>query len=149
LCEARLIANFSKFRIRASGQDDLIHRRSIVYDHIGLKVKDIEASVRFYSSALASLGHVLCSRDETGAGLGPKGEPALWLYLDKQSPRSAAHVAFRAPDRAAVDRFHRDGLAAGGSDHGKPALRADYGPTYYAAFLIDPDGNNFEAVCMR
>lgn len=120
-----------------------------MYDHLGLKVKDIEASVRFYTGALASLGHVLCSRDATGAGFGPKGEPALWLYLDKESERSAVHVAFRAADSAAVDRFHEGGLAAGGRDHGRPALRADYGPTYYAAFLIDPDGNNVEAVCLR
>lgn len=120
-----------------------------MYDHIGLKVKNIEASVRFYTGALASLGHVLCSRDPTGAGIGPKGEPALWLYVDKDSESSTVHVAFRAGDKAAVDRFHAGGLAAGGRDHGRPALRADYGPTYYAAFLIDPDGNNVEAVCMR
>ena len=57
------------------------------------------------------------------------------------------HVAFRAADRAAVDRFHKDGLEAGGRDNGKPGLRADYSPNYYAAFLLDPDGNNVEAVC--
>ncbi len=57
------------------------------------------------------------------------------------------HVAFRAADHAAVNRFHKDGLKAGGRDNGKPGLRADYSPTYYAAFLIDPDGNNVEAVC--
>lgn len=120
-----------------------------MYDHIGLKVKDIEASVRFYANALASLGHELCTRDETAAGFGPPGEPALWLYLDKESEPAAVHVAFRATDNAAVDRFHKAGIAAGGRDHGRPALRADFGPTYYAAFLIDPDGNNVEAVCMR
>ena len=117
-----------------------------MYDHIGLKVKDVDASVRFYEAALEPLGHVLCSRDETWAGLGPKGEPALWLYGGNGA--GAVHVSFRAPDRAAVDRFHRGGLAAGGRDHGAPAVRADYGPTYYAAFLIDPDGNNVEAVCL-
>ena len=57
-------------------------------------------------------------------------------------------MAFRAPDRAAVARFHAAGLAAGGQDNGMPGLRTDYAPTYYAAFLIDPDGNNIEAVCM-
>jgi catechol 2,3-dioxygenase-like lactoylglutathione lyase family enzyme len=58
-------------------------------------------------------------------------------------------VAFAAPDRAAVDRFHADGLKAGGRDNGGLGVRADYAPTYYAAFLLDPDGNNVEAVCLR
>jgi catechol 2,3-dioxygenase-like lactoylglutathione lyase family enzyme len=123
-----------------------------MYDHIGLKVKDLDAAVRFYTSALAALGHVLCSRDDSGAGFGPLGEPALWLYLAKGlsgSAGSGVHVAFRAPDRAAVDRFHAGGLDGGGRDHGRPGLRADYAPTYYAAFLLDPDGNNVEAVCLR
>jgi catechol 2,3-dioxygenase-like lactoylglutathione lyase family enzyme len=121
-----------------------------MYDHIGLKVKDLDASVRFYAGALKALGHVLASRDDSGAGLGPKGEPALWLYAaGKGAAGPGLHVAFRANDRAAVDRFHRAGLEAGGRDNGKPGLRADYSPTYYAAFLLDPDGNNVEAVCLR
>jgi predicted lactoylglutathione lyase len=57
-------------------------------------------------------------------------------------------VALRATNRGAVDRFHREGLEAGGRDHGVPGLRSDYGPAYYAAFLLDPDGNNVEAVCL-
>jgi catechol 2,3-dioxygenase-like lactoylglutathione lyase family enzyme len=118
-----------------------------MYDHIGLKVGDIEASVRFYRAALGALGHELGSQDESGAGFGPPGEPAFWLYAGASG--SAAHVAFRAADRAAVDRFHAAGLAAGGRDHGGPGLRLDYSPTYYAAFLLDPDGNNIEAVCLR
>ncbi|HVP30898.1 MAG TPA: VOC family protein [Myxococcota bacterium] len=120
-----------------------------MYDHVGLKVKDLDASVRFYTAALASLGHVLCSRFESGAGFGPPGEPALWLSLAEGSVADGTHVAFRASDRAAVDRFHTGGLGAGGRDHGAPGLRVDYGPTYYAAFLIDPDGHNVEAVCTR
>ena len=77
-----------------------------------------------------------------------KRSPALWLCPAAGSA-CAAHVAFRAPDRAAVDRFHAVGLGAGGRDHGRPGVRTDYSPTYYAAFLIDPDGNNVEAVCTR
>lgn len=118
-----------------------------MYDHIGLKVKDLDAAVRFYQAALAPLGHVLCSRDDSGAGFGPKDEPALWLYAGGGG--GAAHVAFRAGNRAAVDRFHAAGTDAGGRDNGRPGLRADYSPTYYAAFLIDPDGNNVEAVCLK
>lgn len=121
----------------------------MMYDHVGLKVNDVDASVRFYSAALAPLGYVLCSRDDAGAGFGPPGEPALWLYRTADPVRTGAHVAFRAPDRAAVDRFHARGLEAGGGNHGAPGLRADYSPSYYAAFLLDPDGNNVEAVCTR
>jgi catechol 2,3-dioxygenase-like lactoylglutathione lyase family enzyme len=120
----------------------------IMYDHIGLRVRDVETSARFYEAALKSLGHVVNSRDATGAGIGPKGASALWLHLSKDKG-AGAHVAFSAPDRAAVDRFHAEGLKAGGRDNGKPGLRADYSPTYYAAFLIDPDGNNVEAVCLK
>ena len=119
-----------------------------MYDHIGLKVKDLEKSVDFYTAALGALGHVLGSRDESGAGFGPAGEPALWLYAVKDQTGPGMHVAFKAADRASVDRFHKAGLKAGGRDHGKPGLRADYSPRYYAAFLIDPDGNNVEAVCL-
>jgi catechol 2,3-dioxygenase-like lactoylglutathione lyase family enzyme len=116
-----------------------------MFDHIGLRVKDLGAAVRFYQAALAPLGFVLCSRDEGSAGLGPEGAPALWLYAGGGGP---AHVAFRARDREAVDRFFGAGREAGGKDNGQPGLRADYSPTYYAAFLLDPDGNNVEAVCL-
>jgi catechol 2,3-dioxygenase-like lactoylglutathione lyase family enzyme len=120
-----------------------------MYDHIGLKVQDVDASVRFYEAALGELGLVLCSRDESGAGFGPPGAPALWLHRDGKARAGATHVALTASDRTAVDRFHAAGLAAGGRDEGAPGLRADYGASYYAAFLLDPDGNNVEAVCLR
>lgn len=120
-----------------------------MYDHIGLKVKDLEASVRFYEAALGALGHGLCSRDGSGASFGPKNSPALWLSVAKGATGAGAHVAFRAADHAAVDRFHKGGLEAGGRENGRPGLRTDYSPTYYAAFLLDPDGNNVEAVCTR
>jgi catechol 2,3-dioxygenase-like lactoylglutathione lyase family enzyme len=117
-----------------------------MYDHIGLKVKDLNASVRFYTAALAPLGHVLCSSDAASAGLGPAGAPALWLGIANQAA-TTTHIAFRANTRAAVDGFYKRGIEAGGRDNGQPGLRVDYSPTYYAAFLIDPDGNNVEAVC--
>lgn len=121
-----------------------------MYDHIGFKVKDLAASVRFYEAALAPLGNVLNSSDESGAGLGPKDASALWLAAGgKPAKNGGIHIAFRAPNRAAVDAFYKKGLKAGGNDNGAPGLRVDYSPTYYAAFLIDPDGNNVEAVCME
>jgi catechol 2,3-dioxygenase-like lactoylglutathione lyase family enzyme len=117
-----------------------------MYDHIGIKVGNLDASVRFYTAALAPLGYVLYSRDENGAGFGPKGEPALWLYPHKGAV-GGAHIAFRASGHDAIRKFHAEGMEAGGSDNGGPGLRSDYSPTYFAAFLIDPDGNNVEAVC--
>lgn len=118
-----------------------------MYDHIGLKVRDLDASVRFYTAALTPLGYELCSRDEAGAGFGPPDAPALWLYHDTTTKGPGAHIAFRARDHAAIKRFHAAGLKAGGRDNGGAGPRADYSPTYFAAFLIDPDGNNVEAVC--
>ena len=109
-----------------------------MYDHVGLKVQDLKASSKFYAAALGALGHVA-----EGAGFGPSGAPALWLSEGKATP---VHVAFRAASQAEVDRFHAAGLKAGGRDNGAPGLRKDYGPKYYAAFLLDPDGNNVEAV---
>ena len=118
-----------------------------MYDHIGLKVRNLDAAVRFYTAALTPLGHVMYSRDASGAGFGPPDAPALWLYLDKDARGPGAHIAFRASDHAAIRKFHAEGLKAGGTDNGGAGPRADYSPTYFAAFLIDPDGNNVEAVC--
>jgi len=120
-----------------------------MYDHIGLKVKDLDASVRFYSAALGALGHEIGASDETVVGIGPQGAPGLWLYADAKLAHSMLHVAFTAGSRAAVDAFYREGLKARGRDNGAPGLRPDYSPTYYAAFLLDPDGNNVEAVCLK
>jgi catechol 2,3-dioxygenase-like lactoylglutathione lyase family enzyme len=120
-----------------------------MFDHLGLRTGKLDASIRFYEAALGPLGYQLASRDEQGAGLGPAGAPALWLYRVTGQSGSGVHLAFVASDRKAVDRFHAAGLEAGGRDNGKPGLRADYGPKYYAAFLLDPDGNNVEAVCLK
>jgi len=120
-----------------------------MYDHIGLRVKDIKASTRFYTAALAPLGHVAGSAGEGYAGFGPKDAPALWLHTHEGQISHGLHVAFEAKDRAAVDAFYAAGLKAGGKDNGKPGLRPDYGPKYYGAFLIDLDGNNVEAVCNK
>jgi catechol 2,3-dioxygenase-like lactoylglutathione lyase family enzyme len=118
-----------------------------MFDHIGVRVKNLEAAAHLYAAMLAPLGHVPGARDKTYAGFGPKGRSALWLHAD--SAGGGCHVALKAADRAAVDAFHKAGVAAGAKDNGKPGLRTDYGPTYYAAFLADLDGNNIEAVCMR
>ena len=118
-----------------------------MFDHIGIRVRNLEAAVRLYSAMLAPLGHVPGSADATYAGFGPKGKPALWLHKDAKG--GGCHLALRAESREAVERFYAEGLKAGARDNGRPGLRTDYAPNYYAAFLLDADGNNVEAVCMR
>ena len=89
-----------------------------MFDHIGLHVRDLSASISFYTAALAPLGFVLCSRDDTSAGFGPKDAPALWLYAAPKSKPSPVHVAFTASKRPPVDKFHAAGVSAGGKDNG-------------------------------
>lgn len=117
-------------------------------DHIGLRTKQFAALTRFYEAALAPLGYQKLMSFASGAGFGRPGSPALWLGESKESP-SSAHLALESPSREAVDAFHKAALVAGGRDNGKPGLRPDYHANYYAAFVIDPDGNNLEAVCHK
>ena len=119
-----------------------------MFDHIGLNVASIEASVRFYSQALGALGHTLGHQDDVSASFTAEGGSAMYLTLSPDTPSAGAHVAFTAADHDAVDRFHAAGLSAGGRDNGAPGDRPDYGEKYYAAYLLDPDGHNIEAVCM-
>jgi catechol 2,3-dioxygenase-like lactoylglutathione lyase family enzyme len=112
-----------------------------MYDHIGLRVRDLSASVEFYRAALAPLGHELGYQSDAMAGFGSADATGLWLAHAPDAGERGVHPA-------AVERFYKKGLAAGGSDNGAPGLRADYGPSYFAAFLVDPDGNNVEAVCL-
>jgi catechol 2,3-dioxygenase-like lactoylglutathione lyase family enzyme len=118
-----------------------------MFDHIGLRVKDLATAKKLYAAMLAPLGYVAGASGDEYAGFGPKDSPALWLHLS--SHKGGSHVALRAPSRAAVDKFFAEGMKAGAQDNGQPGLRTDYAPTYYAAFLLDRDGNNVEAVCMR
>src|ERR1700691_3968488 len=118
-----------------------------MFDHLGIKVAKLESSKRFYTAALAPLGFAVQYEDKAAVGFGPKDAPTLWL--GEGAKHSAAHIALSAKDRAAVNAFHAAAIAAGGHDNGKPGLRPDYGAHYYAAFVIDPDGNNVEAVCHK
>src|SRR5689334_12182875 len=109
-----------------------------MYDHIGLRTPDLGKALAFYAAALQPLGHTLTYQDDATAGFGRKdGATGLWLHGGAASG-TGAHVAFAAPSRAAVDAFHAAAVAAGGTDNGPPGVRADYSPTYYAAFVIDP-----------
>jgi catechol 2,3-dioxygenase-like lactoylglutathione lyase family enzyme len=120
-----------------------------MFDHIGIRVKDLETSVRFYTLALDPLGFELTSRDESSASFGARGAYTLWLLRGAQGATTPVHLAFTAGNRPAVDAFYREGLKALGRDNGAPGVRKDYSPDYYAAFLFDPDGNNVEAVCLK
>lgn len=115
-------------------------------DHISLSVTDATRSQAFYAKALAPLGYTLVSEYEGGFGVGQDSGSTIWVATGP-AQKPIAHLAFRANDRKAVDAFYKAALAAGGKDNGKPGLRENYSPTYYAAFVLDPDGNNIEAVC--
>ena len=120
-------------------------------DHIGLAVTDLAKSRAFYEAALAPLGiTVLQVIDENEAGgtavMMGDSEP-FFVFADNEQPGEGTHVAFRASSRAQVDGFYEAAMAAGGKDNGAPGIRAQYHPTYYAAFVFDPDGINVEAVC--
>jgi catechol 2,3-dioxygenase-like lactoylglutathione lyase family enzyme len=119
-------------------------------DHIGLDVADIGRSRPFYEQALAPLGYTvvqeIAERGTTVVMFGVEGE-IDFVIADKDRPGEANHIAFRAATRAQVDAFHAAALAAGGRDNGSPGPRPHYGPNYYAAFVLDPDGFNVEAVC--
>ena len=115
-------------------------------DHVAFYVSDLEASRRFYEQALAPLGYGLAFEIEGMIAFGPKGRPRFAVRVGKD-PSTTGHVAFTADDRVTVDTFFAAAMAAGGTDNGAPGLREHYHPTYYAAFVGDPDGNNIEAVC--
>lgn len=115
--------------------------RGRLFDHVHLRVADLEVSKRFYRAVLAALGH--------GDALveGPTFFHADELFVDAAGAGavSRVHLAFQTPDHATVDAFHAAAIAAGGRDNGVPGER-HYHPGYYAAFVLDPDGNNVEAV---
>ena len=115
-------------------------------DHVSLNVSDHAKSHAFYAAALEPLGIGVVIEFPRFTGFGEDGKPYFWI--GRRDTPTAAHVAFAAPDRATVDAFHAAALAAGGRDNGAPGIRA-YHQHYYGAFVIDPDGNNIEAVCHR
>lgn len=122
-------------------------------DHVSYPVSDYRRSKDFYCRALSPLGYRLMMEitdEQTGghgshAGFGDH-RPQFWIGTGKPTA-TTTHVAFKAKSRAAVDAFHAAALAAGGEDNGAPGLRPHYHATYYGAFVLDPDGNNVEAVC--
>lgn len=122
-------------------------------DHLGISVSDFARARAFYLAALAPIGIGVVmevSAEETGStpftGFGADGKPFFWIG-ERPGQNGGLHVAFAVPERRLVDAFHATALAAGGRDNGAPGLRPHYHPNYYGAFVLDPDGNNIEAVC--
>jgi catechol 2,3-dioxygenase-like lactoylglutathione lyase family enzyme len=123
--------------------------RAAFIDHLTLKVRDYEASKRFYLAALQPFNFKVYEIEVYGIegpslGIGPEGSEDFWIASGE--PSGPVHIAFAAPDRATVDAFHAAALAAGGRDNGPPGLRPQYHEGYYGAYVLDPDGNNVEAV---
>lgn len=122
-------------------------------DHIGFTVSNLDLSRTFYQRAFAPLGVGLLievTEEMTGGhgahlGFGRDNNPFFWIGTGKAASANV-HVALSVEDRATVEAFHAAAIIAGGKDNGAPGLRPDYGPDYYAAFVLDPDGNNIEAV---
>ena len=123
-------------------------------DHMGIGVSDISHAQTFYELVLRPLGITLVmsiQADPPGLrprrlGYGSEGKPFLWLH-DAPVPSEGVHIALNADSREAVDAFHAAGIAAGGQDNGAPGIRPHYHSSYYAAYVLAPDGVNLEAVC--
>lgn len=121
--------------------------------HIGIVVSDIEKSKRFYLEALKPIGYqmireygVTANRPAPSAGFGEPPRADLWLYQGNPGTVTA-HLAFQVQQRLLVDAFYQAAMAAGARDNGKPGPRPKYSASYYAAFVLDPDGYNIETVC--
>ncbi|MBK6514218.1 MAG: VOC family protein [Polyangiaceae bacterium] len=123
-----------------------------MFHHLSLGVARLDRAEAFYTPCLAALGYVRLFRTARAVGYGPEGfegEAPFALVeggAEARSPGRGFHLAFAAPSHDAIDRFHEAALEAGGVDEGPPGIREHYDPTYYAAFVRDPDGHRVEAV---
>ena len=119
-----------------------------MFDHVGIGVSDYAASKAFFLMALEPLGVAVVQEGPLGVELSPRGKASLCLAPSREKP-APLHLAFTAENRRQVEDFHRAALAAGGRDNGAPGLRPRYHASYYAAFVIGPDGHNVEVVCHK
>ena len=121
-----------------------------MFNHVSIGVRDVARTKRFYDAALKPLGYSCLHEADGSLGYGDTAV-ALWISAAENpvpaDKKSGLHFCLDAPTRKSVDAFHAAGVKAGGRDNGKPGLRSDYGPDYYAAFVIDPDGYRLEAYC--
>ena len=119
-----------------------------MFDHVGFGVSNVAQSKAFLLKALEPLGVAVVMEGPYGVGMGKNGKPSLWIHEATSTP-APMHIAFTAGSRDEVDSFYKAALEAGGKDNGAPGLRPHYHANYYGAFVIGPDGHNFEAVCHR
>jgi catechol 2,3-dioxygenase-like lactoylglutathione lyase family enzyme len=117
----------------------------VTVSHVAVNVSDWERARLFYDEVLALFGYRVVYEEE-GALAYYADARGLDFGIGRRDPVGGAHVAFDAEDRAAVERFYETALQAGGRDNGAPGIRAQYAPDYYGAYVLDPDGNNLEAV---
>lgn len=122
------------------------HTETVDLDHITVPVRDLQAARKFYRAALGAIGMKINLEVPSAFGMGSRDQKIFWLARDRNAS-GHGHYALRVRDPHEVDAFFRAAIAAGGSSNGKPGLRPDYGPNYYAAFVKDPEGNNLEVVC--
>jgi catechol 2,3-dioxygenase-like lactoylglutathione lyase family enzyme len=119
-------------------------------NHVSIGVRDIAKAKRFYDASLKPLGYSCLSESPGSLGYGADAV-ALWIGTSQKpvpaDQKSGLHFCFDAPTRKSVDAFHAAALRAGGRDNGKPGIRGDYGPSYYAGYVVDPDGYRIEAYC--
>ncbi|MFL6650472.1 MAG: VOC family protein [Sulfurifustaceae bacterium] len=121
-------------------------------NHVSIGVRDLSRAKRFYDAALKPLGYKLLSEGESYLGYGVDAVDWWVIVAERPVPpdmKSGLHFCFSAPTRTSVDGFHTAALEAGARDNGKAGLRTDYGPNYYAAYIVDPDGYRLEAYCDR
>jgi catechol 2,3-dioxygenase-like lactoylglutathione lyase family enzyme len=118
-------------------------------DHVALNIRDLGQAKAFYERALSPLGYTVGMELEHDVAFrSPEGELDFWLCR-RGEPSAPTHVGFHAADRPTVDAFHAAAIAAGGADNGAPGVRSDYHENYYAAFVLDPEGSNIDAVCQQ
>jgi catechol 2,3-dioxygenase-like lactoylglutathione lyase family enzyme len=118
-------------------------------DHVIIGVTNLDSAKEFYKAALKPLGYSIGFGGEWGAGFkSGEGTPDFWIRTEEKTI-TPVHVAFHVEDRALVSAFYEAAIAAGGKDNGEPGLRPHYHETYYAAFVLDGDGHNIEAVCHK
>src|SRR5262249_12888540 len=128
----------------------VMEEKVAMINHVSIGVRDLTRTRRFYDAALRPLGYECLSQGASSLGYGREAV-AFWISVTQRpvpaDEQSGLHVCFDAPTRESVDAFHKAALGAGGRDNGRPGIRADYAPNYYAGFVVDPDGYRLEAYC--
>jgi catechol 2,3-dioxygenase-like lactoylglutathione lyase family enzyme len=146
MATVRAAAGATRQRKREKSPGAVSHGGIVALDHISMPVRRLKEARRFYQAALGAIGMKINLDVSSAFGFGSRDQKIFWISRFSRAG-GGGHYAFRVSARAAVDAFHAAALAAGGRDNGKPGLRPDYGPHYYAAFIKDGEGNNIEVVC--